>query len=98
MADAKQAKNEISDTQASPANDDNGVAHAGAGSATDALHHGDIVSAPVTDLDLPGDQYLLATNTISSDAFGSVDHALHQLTIVTDLFDVPVIDFYDHGS
>jgi hypothetical protein len=50
-----------------------------------------------TDLHLPADSHLVLDASIS-DAPANLDHALHQLTTATDLFDVPVLDFDGHNS
>lgn len=103
MADAQQPTNGNDDTSAVTGDDatgashDTGTAHVDAAWLAAEAPAGDVVVPHTTEADLPGDHYLLATTTVAHDAVGSVDHALHQLTTATDLFDVPVIDFHDHG-
>jgi hypothetical protein len=43
------------------------------------------------------DDLLGAVTAISFDHMCSIDHALDQLTTSTNLFDVPVVDFYTGG-
>lgn len=98
MTDAEQPTNGPADANPVAADHAAGTEHVDATwIAAEAPPNGDVVIPHATDADLPGDQYLLATSTVSHEALGSVDHALHQLTTATDLFDVPVIDFHDHG-
>lgn len=103
MTDAEPSNDGPADANSAAADHAAGTEHVDAAWITaealpnDTLPNGDVVIPQATDADLPGDQYLLATSTISHEALGSVDHALHQLTTATDLFDVPVIDFHDHG-
>jgi hypothetical protein len=47
---------------------------------------------------LPADSHLVLDAATFSDAPANLDHALHQLTTATDLFDVPVLDFDGHHS
>jgi hypothetical protein len=47
---------------------------------------------------LPGDSHLVWDASVFSEAPANLDHALHQLTTATDLFDVPVLDFDSHNS
>jgi hypothetical protein len=57
----------------------------------------DIASAgDGAEMHLPGDSHVLLT--AFSEAPANLDHALHQLTTATDLFDVPVLDFDSHHS
>ena len=51
-----------------------------------------------TEMHLPGDSHLVLDASVFSDAPANLDHALHQLTTATDLFDVPVLDFHSHNS
>lgn len=48
--------------------------------------------------DLPADSHLVLDASVFSEAPANLDHALHQLTTATDLFDVPVLDFDSHYS
>ena len=64
---------------------------------------GDTVSNHVSagnaaEMHLPADGYLALDAAAFSDAPANLDHALHQLTTATDLFDVPVLDFDSHHS
>jgi hypothetical protein len=52
-------------------------------------------AADAADMHLPADGHL-ALDASLSDAPANLDHALHQLTTATDLFDVPVLDFDGH--
>jgi hypothetical protein len=63
----------------------------------DVLPASSVPPGGATEMYLPGDSYLLLTNPVFSEAPGNLDHALDQLTTVTDLFDVPVIDFQGHS-
>ena len=46
----------------------------------------------------PGDSHHVLDASAFSEAPANLDHALHQLTTATDLFDVPVLDFDGHNS
>jgi hypothetical protein len=64
---------------------------------------GDTVSNHVSagnaaEMHLPADGYLALDAVAFADAPANLDHALHQLTIATDLFDVPVLDFDSYHS
>ena len=50
------------------------------------------------EMHLPGDSHLVLDASVFSEAPANLDHALHQLTTATDLFDVPVLDFGSHDS
>jgi hypothetical protein len=50
------------------------------------------------EMHLPADSHLVLDAAAFSDAPANLDHALHQLTTATDLFDVPVLDFDGHHS
>jgi hypothetical protein len=50
------------------------------------------------EMHLPGDSHLVLDASVFSEAPANLDHALHQLTVATDLFDVPVLDFDSHNS
>jgi hypothetical protein len=50
------------------------------------------------EMHLPGDSHLVLDASAFSEAPANLDHALHQLTTATDLFDVPVLDFDGHHS
>jgi hypothetical protein len=103
------AGTDIADTDQVPAlaaNDDTQVASSDAeggasGPQGEAVWiFGDVLpdNAPAGDaaeMHLPGDSHLLLT---ASEVPANLDHALHQLTTATDLFDVPVLDFDSHHS
>ena len=50
------------------------------------------------EMHLPGDSHFVLDAAVFSEAPANLDHALHQLTTATDLFDVPVLDFDSHNS
>jgi hypothetical protein len=50
------------------------------------------------DMPLPADSHLVLDASVFSEAPANLDHALHQLTTATDLFNVPVLDFDSHHS
>ena len=50
------------------------------------------------EMHLPADSHLVLDASVFSEAPANLDHALHQLTTATDLFDVPVLDFDNHHS
>jgi len=54
-----------------------------------------VPAADAADMHLPAEGHL-ALDASLSDAPANLDHALHQLTTATDLFDVPVLDFDGH--
>ena len=88
------------DTQVASSDADNGAS----GPQSEAVWiFGDVLpdNAPagdVAEMHLPGDSHLLLTAAAFSEVPANLDHALHQLTTVTDLFDVPVLDFDSHHS
>jgi hypothetical protein len=103
---------EMEDTDQVPlpiAHDDNQAAPSGAGDGSLGPQSevvwilGDTVSnhlsaGNATEMQLPADGYLALDTAAFSDAPANLDHALHQLTTATDLFDVPVLDFdSDHS-
>jgi hypothetical protein len=49
------------------------------------------------EMHLPADSHLVLDASVFSEAPANLDHALHQLTTATDLFDVPVLDFDSHN-
>jgi hypothetical protein len=57
-----------------------------------------VLARDAAELHLPGDSHLALDASIFSEAPANLDHALHQLTTATDLFDVPVLDFDSHNS
>ena len=59
-------------------------------------NHGSTGNA--AEMHLPADGYLALGAAAFADAPANLDHALHQLTTATDLFDVPVLDFDSHHS
>jgi hypothetical protein len=94
---------------ASAANDDTPVAPSDAESGTSGPQSealwifGDVLpnNAPAgeaAEMHLPGDSQLLLTASVFFEAPANLDHALHQLTTATDLFEVPVLDFDSHSS
>jgi hypothetical protein len=64
----------------------------------DIVSSGHMLSGDSSEMHLPGDGYLVFADPIISEPTGTLDHALHQLTTATDLFDVPVIDFHSHDA
>jgi hypothetical protein len=50
------------------------------------------------EMHLPADSHLVLDASVFSEAPANLDHALHQLTTATDLFDLPVLDFDSHNS
>jgi hypothetical protein len=50
------------------------------------------------EMHLPADSHLVLDASVFSEAPANLDHALHQLTTATDLFDLPVLDFDGHNS
>jgi len=50
------------------------------------------------EMHLPADSHFVLDASAFSEAPANLDHALHQLTTATDLFDVPVLDFDSHNS
>jgi hypothetical protein len=61
---------------------------------------GDVLppAGDAAEMHLPGDSQLLLTASVFFEAPANLDHALHQLTTATDLFEVPVLDFDSHSS
>ncbi len=101
MADTDQGPLPLDDTPATPS----GAEPAGAeGAASDVVWIlGDTVAdhaaaGNAADLHLPADGHLALDAAAFADAPANLDHALHQLTTATDLFDVPVLDFDSHHS
>ena len=88
--------------------DDTQAAPSGAGDTTFAVQSevvwilGDTLdharAGGAAELHLPADSHLVLDASVFSDAPANLDHALHQLTTATDLFDVPVLDFDGHNS
>jgi hypothetical protein len=58
----------------------------------------DNAQANASEMHLPADDHLVLDASAFSEAPANLDHALHQLTTATDLFDVPVLDFDSHNS
>jgi hypothetical protein len=50
------------------------------------------------EMHLPADSHLVLYASLFSEAPANLDHALHQLTTATNLFDIPVLDFGSHDS
>jgi hypothetical protein len=98
MADSDQAS-------ALSANDDTqvGSSDAASGTQTEAVWIlGDVLSnnasaGDTAAMHLAGDSHFFLNASVV-DAPINLDHALHQLTTATDLFDVPVLDFDGHNS
>ncbi len=102
MADTDQVSGPIGhdDTQAVPPGEDNSTLG----------HHSEVVwilgdtlpndahAGDAAEMHLPGDSHLVLDASVFSEAPANLDHALHQLTTATDLFDVPVLDFDSHHS
>jgi hypothetical protein len=63
----------------------------------DTVSH-EVPAANTAELHLPADSHLVLDAAAFSDAPANLDHALHQLTTATDLFDVPVLDFNSDHS
>jgi hypothetical protein len=89
--------------------DDTQAAHSGAESTTLGLQSevvwilGDTLpnnaqAGDAAETHLPADSHLALDASVFSEAPANLDHALHQLTTATDLFDVPVLDFDGHNS
>jgi hypothetical protein len=103
MADSDQVSAPIphDDTQAAPSDTDS-TALGHQPEATwilgDTLPTNDAQAGDAAEMHLPGDSHLVLDASVFSEAPANLDHALHQLTTVTDLFDVPVLDFDGHGS
>ena len=57
-----------------------------------------VLAGNAAEMHLPADSHLALDAATFSDAPANLDHALHQLTTATDLFDVPVLDFDSHHS
>ena len=112
MARIHMAGTDMADTDQVPslaANDDTQAASSDAETGTSGPQSeavwifGDVLpnNAPAGDaaeMHLPGDSQLLLTTSVFFEAPANLDHALHQLTTATDLFDVPVLDFDSHSS
>jgi hypothetical protein len=102
MADTDQvpASTGVDDTQAAPSGAEAGTL--GPQSEVvwiigDTLSN-DAPAADAADVHLPADSHLVLDASVFSDAPANLDHALHQLTTATDLFDVPVLDFHTSSS
>lgn len=102
MADIDPVPVPVDDTEAAPA----GAEPAGAGG--DAAPQSDVAwilgdtvadhGPAANDMQLPADGHLALDAAAFAEAPANLDHALHQLTTATDLFDVPVLDFDSHHS
>ena len=104
---------DMADTDKVPAptdHDDTQAAPSGAESTTTLGHHAEVVwilgdtlpnnaqAGDAADMHLPGDSHLVLDASVFSEAPANLDHALHQLTTATNLFDLPILDFDSHDS